>query len=211
MSPNLAPTPSAESAPRRSAWILTHRLWCATNPTMPVSLPICPFLPTPRSGLDWRALNVHRDSGRGAEFYRDCLEYGHSLWQRGFAARAVLCLDRAMGADLSEHEPILGEWPLPYDAVAWMISRTPPEVFVGNPRVHFQHYADRMNEPRRNQRRWRAWACWALVRVVRPEFPADPRHCVIEPTEDEIENALCMHGHLGEAQLWRKTMCSAAP
>jgi hypothetical protein len=25
-----------------------------------------------------------------------------------------------------------------------------------NPRVHFQHYAGRMNEPRREQRRWRA-------------------------------------------------------
>lgn len=143
---------------------------------------------------------------RGVEFYRDCLEYGHALWLRGFAARGILCLDRAFAADLRGDEPLLGEWPLPYAAMAWLIATTPPDIFVGNPRVHFQHYADRMNEPRREQRRWRAWACWALVRAVRPEFPSDPRHHVLEPTHEEIAAALRGHGHLGEADLWRATL-----
>jgi hypothetical protein len=140
---------------------------------------------------------------RGADFYFACLEYGHALWQRGFAARALLCLDRALGADLNGGEPVLQQYPLPYAAMVWLIGRTPPEVFLGNPRVHFQHYADRMNEPRREQRRWRAWACWALARGVRPDLPNDPKHHVIEPTLVQIETGLSAHGLAGEATLWR--------
>lgn len=177
---------------------------------MPVPFPSCPHLPEPRAGLDWRALHAHRDAGRGEEFYFACLEYGHALWQRGFAARALLCLDRAMGSDLTGAEPILRQHPLPYAAMTWLIGTTPAGVFLGNPRVHFQHYADRMNEPRREQRRWRAWACWALTRAVRPEFPADPRHNVVEPTLDAIETALRMHGHPGETELWRGELARAA-
>jgi len=165
-------------------------------------LPSCPHLPVPRAGLDWRTLHVHRATDRGAEFYVDCLEYGHALWQRGLAARAILCLDRALGADLRGDEAELARWPLPYAAMRWLIAQTPPDVFVGNPRVHFQHFADRMNEPRRDQRRWRAWACWALVRAARPEFPADPRHLVVEPTRDEIAAALRVHGLSGETEIW---------
>ena len=129
-----------------------------------------------------------------------------ALWQRGLAARALLCLDRALGAELRGDEAVLGRWPLPYAAMRWLIAHTPPEVFVGNPRVHFQHYADRMNEPRREQRRWRAWACWALVRVTRPDLPADPRHVVVEPTREEIAAALDVHGLRGETTLWREAM-----
>lgn len=169
---------------------------------MSSSLPPCPYLPTPRAGLDWRALNLHRAGGRGPEFYFACLEYGHALWQRRFAARALLCLDRALGADLRGDEPILRAHPLPYAAMTWLIASTPPDLFLGNPRVHFQHYADRMNEPRRDQRRWRAWACWVLARIARPEFPADPKHQVTEPTEAEIRAGLERHGHPGEADLW---------
>lgn len=173
---------------------------------MSPSLPPCPHLPSPRAGLDWRALNLHRAGGRGPEFYFACLEYGHALWQRRLAARALLCLDRALGADLAGDEPILRAHPLPYAAMTWLIASTPPDLFLGNPRVHFQHYADRMNEPRRDQRRWRAWACWALARIARPEFPADPKHRVTEPTEPEIRAGLERHGHPGEADLWASVM-----
>lgn len=147
-------------------------------------------------------MHAHRDGARGAEFYFAALEYGQSLWTRGFAARAVLCLDRAFGADLAGDEPVLGEWPLPYAAMAWLLHHTPPEVFLGNPRVHFQHYADRLREPRREQRRWRAWACWAIACRVRPEFPADPRHVVEEPGCDVIGQQLEAHGHPGERARW---------
>ncbi len=167
------------------------------------ALPPCPHLPPPRPGLDWRTLHVHREDVRGPEFYHDCLEYGHALWQQGLAARAMLCLDRAFAADLRGDEAVLRAWPLPYAAMAWLIAHTPPDVFMGNPRVHFQHYADRMNEPRKEQRRWRAWACWALTRAVRPDLPADPKHAVEEPSLDEIERRLQRHGHRGEAALWK--------
>jgi len=166
-------------------------------------LPPCPFLPPSRSGLDWRALHAHRGRERGGEFYLACLEYGQALWQRRLAARALLCLDRAFGADLRGDEAALREWPLPYAAMGWLIGRTPTELFLGNPRVHFQHYADRMNEPRRDQRRARAWGCWAITRVVRPDLPADPKHRVIEPTEPEIAAALRAHGLPGEVAVWQ--------
>lgn len=170
---------------------------------MSTAFPPCPFLPEPRPGLDWRALHAYREADRGPEFYYACLEYGHALWRRGFAARSLLCLDRALGAELTGHEHILQQHPLPYAAMGWLIHKTPDGVFLGNPRVHFQHYADRVNEPRREQRRWRAWACWALARAARPDLPGDPRHQVIEPTLDQIEEALRIQGHPGEAERWR--------
>lgn len=169
---------------------------------MPLAFPPCPHLPAPREGLDWRRLHAFREQHRGAEFYLACLEYGHALWLRGFAARAILCLDRAFGADLRGDEPVLREWPLPYAAMVWLITHTPDQIFIGNPRVHFQHYADRVNEPRREPRRWRAWACWALTRAIRPDLPADPRHAVREPGIDEIAAQLNTHGHPGESTLW---------
>jgi hypothetical protein len=162
-------------------------------------------------GLDWRSLHAHREGDRGGDFYFACLEYGHALWQRGLAARALLCLDRALGAELTGNEEALRHHPLPYGAMAWLIAYTPSGVFIGNPRVHFQHYADRMNEPRRDQRRWRAWACWALTRKVRPNLPADIRHQVVEPTLDEIAAALLRHGLPGEMELWRTELQRAVP
>lgn len=163
---------------------------------------LCPYLPVPRPGLDWRILHVHREDMRGEEFYHDCLEYAHSLWQRRLAARAILCLDRAMGANLRGDEITLRHWPLPYAALVWLIKRTPPGVFLGNPRVHFQHYADRMNEPRREQRRWRAWGCWALVRAARPQLPPDLKHAVTEPSHEAIEAHLQTYGIPGEEKCW---------
>jgi hypothetical protein len=172
-------------------------------------LPPCPHLPPPRPALDWRTLHVHREDVRGEEFYHDCLEYAHALWQRGLAARAILCIDRALGADLRGDEATLRTWPLPYAALVWFVTHTPPDVFIGNPRVHFQHYADRMNEPRREQRRWRAWACWALTRVVLPHLPDDPKHIVDEPSLELIATNLRAHGLPGETELWRAVLDAA--
>lgn len=155
--------------------------------------------------MDARALSAHGPA-RDAAFYVTALTYAQYLWQRGLAARAILKLDRALGADLRGDEPALREWPLPYAAMGWLLRHAPPDVFIGNPRVHFQHLADRMNEPRREQRRWRTWACWALCRVVRPEFPADPKHRVTEPTLALIAQKLDAHGIAGETACWQKAM-----
>ncbi len=162
----------------------------------------CPCLPPPRAGLDWRALHPHRQRGRGADFYFACVEYGATLWSRRLPARALLCLDRAFGAALDGREAVLREYPLPYAAVAWMVTHAPAGAFLGNPRVHFQHYADRLRGPHGERRRARAWACWALVRAARPGFVGDPRHVVRAPSFEEIGMALEEHGHAGEAELW---------
>lgn len=155
--------------------------------------------------MDASALTAHGGE-RDAGFYLTALTYAHYLWQQGHAARAILKLDRALMSDLRGEEPVLQDWPLPYAATAWCLRHTPTDVFIGNPRVHFQHLADRMNEPRREQRRWRTWACWLIARVVRPEFPADPKHIVSEPTEEQIVHQLTRHGLPGEAQLWREVL-----
>jgi hypothetical protein len=172
---------------------------------MSPALPPCPLLPPPPARMDAGALTAHGAARDGA-FYLSALTYAHHLWQRGLAARAVLSLDRALGADLRGDEPVLAQWPLPYAAQAWFLRHTPRDVFIGNPRVHFQHLADRMNEPRREQRRWRIWACWAICRAVRPEFPADPLHAVTEPATEEIAARLRIHGIPGEAELWRDVL-----
>lgn len=158
--------------------------------------------------MDWRNMSAHR-SERGANLYLAALEYGNFLWQRGLAARALLCLDRAFGADLKGTEPFLKEWPLPYAAMAWLLAATPAGVFIGNPRVHFQHFADRMNQPRREQRKWRAWACWEISRVVLPQLRGDPAHRVVEPSRAEITLRLEEHGHVGEVSLWERSLIEA--
>ena len=197
----VSPALLAFAASRRT--VLRHRM--SAHP-----LPPCPHLPVPPPGLDHRHLSRHGES-RDPAFYLSCLEYGHALWQRGQAARAVLCLDRAMGAAVLGHEPELIAWPMPYAAMAWFLTHTPPEIFIGNPRVHFQHYADRMNEPRRAQRATRAWACWALARRLRPEWPADPKHRVTEPTEAQIAEELDAQGIPGERALWCEVLQACTP
>ena len=158
--------------------------------------------------MDAGALTAHGEK-RDEIFYLTALTYGQYLWQRRLAARAILCLDRALGTDLRGDEPVLREWPLPYAAMGWFLRHVPPDIFAGNPRVHFQHLAGRMNEPRREQRRWRAWACWALTRAVRPELPGDPKHRVDEPSVELIALRLDAHGLPGEAELWRRVLESA--
>lgn len=170
-----------------------------------MSLPVCPHLPTPREGMDWRVYAPH-GKVRGEGFYGTCLEYGHALWHRRLPARALLCLDRAMGADLSGGDPVVRSWPMPYAAMAWIMREVPRELFCGNPRVHFQHYADRMNPPRKELRQWRAWACWALARRVRPELPGDTKHLVKEPTENEIAVGLDHLGLPGETAQWQTVL-----
>jgi hypothetical protein len=165
----------------------------------------CPYLPEPPSLLDASALSYHGKE-RGTAFYFTALTYAHYLWQKGLPSRSILILDRALGADVPAESPVLVQWPLPYSAMAWVLRNTPPERFAGNPRVHFQHLADRMNEPRREQRRWRIWACWYLCRLERPDLHGDVSHFVEEPSLQRIEQKLLQHGVAGELEVWRRAL-----
>jgi len=180
-----------------------------TSSSMSHRLPSCPFLPAAPEEMDAGALTAHGDE-RDADFYLTALTYGQYLWERGFAARAILKVDRALLADLRGDEPVLQSWPLPYAATGWLLRHAPSDIFIGNPRVHFQHLADRMNEPRRDQRRWRIWAAWAICRAVRPEFPADPKHIVREPTIEEIAVKLDALGIPGETALWQRVLAASS-
>ncbi len=170
---------------------------------MPESSPSCPTLPAPDPGMDYRSLRNHGQQ-RDAAFYESCLKYGQALWLQGLSARAILCLDRAMGADLRGDETILQHYPIPYTALVWILTHNPHGNFIGNPRIHFQHYADRLGEPRKVIRKWRAWACWYLTRKILPELPGDPKHRVQEPEEIDIFLGLQQYGLYGEAVQWRK-------
>lgn len=183
------------------------------EPPMPTYAPLedIPCLPSPRRPMDWKDLNRFGRTDRGDAFYETCLEYSQVLWRKRLPARAILCLDRAWGSDLEGSEPILGQWPLPYAALVYILQNAPADAFLGNPRVHFQHYADRLGEPRIEQRKWRSWACWALTRAARPELPGDPKHDVEEPSLDRIARELDAHGHPGETDLWRNLLDSLPP
>src|SRR5438105_15693826 len=106
-------------------------------------LPPCPHLPAAPASMDASALTAHGNE-RDAGFYLTALTYAQYLWQHGLAARAILKLDRALLADVAGHEAELRDWPLPYAAMAWFLRHAPADVFIGHPRVRFQHLADRM-------------------------------------------------------------------
>lgn len=178
---------------------------------MPPKMPLAniPGLPKPEPAMDWRSLNRFRKDDRGEAFYLTCLTYAQTLWQQGLPARAILCLDRAWGADLRGEERALSDWPLPYAPLVYLLQHAPNDSFLGNPRVHFQHYADRLGGPRREQRKWRSWACWAITRATLPDLPADPLHIVEEPNPQQIADALETYGHPGEAVLWQSAFPAA--
>ena len=155
--------------------------------------------------MDWRCLNRF-NKHYGSDFYLTALRYGHYLWLRFKCARALLSVDRALLSDLEGSEPVLRDWPLPYRAIQWLLQNHPADRFIGNPRVHYQHLADRMPEPRRLQRRWRAWAGWYIARQTMPELPADPKHTVEEPSREHIKENLKRYGIPGEAELWMETI-----
>ena len=115
-------------------------------------------------------------------------------------------MNRAFAADLKGNEEVLSQWRLPYEAMFWVLSSKREGDFVGNPRRHFQHLATRMVEPRRELRSWRAWACWVFACSLFPDCPADIQQIeeegIVEPTREQIREALSRLGIPGEAELW---------
>ena len=170
--------------------------------------PTCPYLPETKSVMSWRDLREF-GTDRGPEFYFRALQYGHYLWQQGLAARSILALDRALFADLAGNESVLKAWSLPYRAIGWMLTEHTGTSFIGNPRVHYQHLADRVKGRRAAQKKWRAWACWYLTRRLRPELEADPRHSVVEPSLAAILTGLHENGIPEEAQLFQQVLGTA--
>lgn len=161
----------------------------------------CPFLPDAQPSLDYRYLR-ELGSARGTGFYLRALVYGQTLWLRGYSARALLAVTRGLYADLRGKDEVLQQWPLPYRAVAWIVAHHPANGFLGNPRVSYQHQADRVRGVRAQQKSARAWACWLLVREVRPDLPGDPRHRIVEPSRDEVAARLDRFGLPGETSVW---------
>ena len=178
----------------------------------PVHLPQlapCPYLPVPPRQLSAHCLvELHHD--RGPDFYHTALLYAQSLWLQGFPARALLLLNRALGCELTASEPVLARWPLPYQAMAWLLRNHTPGQFIGNPRRHWQHLATRMAGPRRELRTWRAWACWRMACLALPDMPADEdqiaRDSIVEPSEIQIAAELDRLGHHEEVVLWQAAL-----
>lgn len=169
----------------------------------------CPHLPPQTRPLTAASVK-NAGADRGPAFYFLALECAQSLWLAGLPAQALLLINRALGAEVDENDPVLSQWPLPYAAAAWIMRHRSEEQFIGNPRRHYQHLATRMTPPRRELRSWRAWACWALARRFFPDFPADEKQLreekVSEPSEAAIAAALQRLGLRGEAEIWRAAL-----
>jgi hypothetical protein len=174
----------------------------------------CPWLPIPAEPLDSRATRRFGPD-RGPGFYLAVLNYGQSLWLQGYPARALLLVNRSLGADLDGSEPVLKEWHLPYMAAAWIMQHRAEDQFIGNPRRHYQHLASRMVAPRKALRTWRAWACWFIACRIFPDYPSDEEQIaeegVVEPGFDEIFEHLDALGIPGEATLWQAAVGQSQP
>lgn len=133
----------------------------------------CPFLPPARTVLRPRDVSAARKAG-GANAYLAALECAQSLWLQGLPAQAILQLNHAMAHDLAAGDL---QWPMPYQALVWILTRRHEDGFLGNPVRHFQHLATRMGSPGKRLRTARAWVCFHLAESVLPAdaFPRDQR------------------------------------
>jgi GNAT superfamily N-acetyltransferase len=174
--------------------------------------PPCPFLPVVDRVHSAADVNRFPKSDRGPGFYVACLRYAQSLWQSGLPAQAILQCNRALAIPLPGEEPVLRQWPLPYQALAWILLNRQEGQFIGNPRRHWQHLASRMVEPHKELRIWRAWACWYLAKTVLPEseFPADMKQIrgerLVEPTFDSIFNHLARLSPAEDLATWQHAL-----
>jgi hypothetical protein len=113
----------------------------------------------------------------------DALTFAQGYWLEGKPAQAILQLNRAFSADISEGDPILETWPWPYAALEWILEKAADGScgFLGNPVRHFQHLATRMSGPRKEIRIRYAWKCFHIARrVLGGSFPLDGRQIARE-------------------------------
>ncbi|MEN8662091.1 MAG: hypothetical protein ACN4GF_06925 [Lentimonas sp.] len=168
----------------------------------------CPHLPEANLSLTHRCLTELDAQTSPAQFYFTALQYGHTLWHKGHAGRAILAVTRALYTDVPANDPILNDWPLPYAALAWIIKNHSSDDFPGNPRISFQHQATRLKGDRQEIRRARAWAVWAIICNARPSLPADDAQDFTVPTIEAIKELLKKHKNPNEAELWIKVLNS---
>ncbi|MGB2401805.1 MAG: hypothetical protein ACPIA7_00195 [Akkermansiaceae bacterium] len=116
-----------------------------------------------------------RNCGDQSKYYLSALTCAQSLWLQGKPAQALLQLNHALAVQLSKTHPLQNQWPPPYQAIVWILSRRHEKGFMGNPVRHYQHLASRMSGPNREQRTWRAWACFHLAQDILPPdlYPRD--------------------------------------
>lgn len=179
--------------------------------------PPCPWLPKTRQIHDFTITRRHgRD--RGPAFYQDALGYAQSQWISGKPAQALLQLNKAWMADLSDREEVLIEHPPPYRALVWILERCTDDGwgYLGNPVRHFQHLASRMSGPRAEIRAWRAWLCLHLAERILPRagFPRDGRQIAREglwiPGANRALEAVAAHGWPGEGRAAQEAMSGQA-
>lgn len=144
--------------------------------TVSLKNPACPWLP---EGGEIHDFSITRRHGgdRGGEFYLDALRYAQSQWRSGKPAQAILQLNKAWMADLSDEDPTLHSQHDPFLALVWILNHAAAGDcgYLGNPVRHFQHLASRMSGPRAVIRSWRAWLCFHLAeKILNPAvYPRD--------------------------------------
>ena len=133
----------------------------------------CPFLPEADKPIRPSEIAPIRKKG-GIKAYHAKLACAQSLWLQGLPAQAILQLNHAMSHDFGNEET---SWPIPYQALVWIMTRRHEGGFLGNPVRHFQHLATRMSGSNKELRATRAWLCFHLAESVLPtdEFPRDAR------------------------------------
>lgn len=173
--------------------------------------PSCPWLPEIDAKIGPESTRRH-GSNRSAAFYHAALSYAQSHWRHGKPAQAILQLNKAWTADLSESHDVLATWPAPYRALHWILRQPCENAFIGNPVRHFQHLATRVVGARKELRSWRAWACFHLSErhLPRTEFPRDEiqiaREGIWIPGVESVSRALSKHGWPGECAAWHDAM-----
>lgn len=199
------------------ACLLRGRLRNGGCTALSVGMPM-PFVNEPHPLLPpidrvYRAEEINAfGKDRGPAFYETCHLYAQSLWQIGFPAKCILLLNRALSSPMPGSEPVLAKWPLPYQAMAWLLLHRPEGQFIGNPRRHWQHLATRMVEPNKELRTWRAWACWYLAKEILPEteFPGDLEQIreegVVEPTYADIVQHLTRLSPADDLGQWQMAL-----
>lgn len=168
-----------------------------------MSLPVCPYLPEVVHPMTYRTLQDARLQEDWAVYFQGALQYGQFLWLNGTAGRSLLALARALySSERVQDATSFQAWPLPYQAVAWIVMKHPNKDFPGNPLLSFYHQASRMPEHFSKLRRWRAWALYSLIDALRPELKNPRIDTRLTPERSQIKTQLKRLGLAQECCIW---------